>query len=153
MQNQQPTLLHIASHFLFSPGAAGRSKLLAADGYITLREMSSWDWRRIELVTFSACNSGLASFASAADALQEIDGPHEMAIRAGAQNAISSLWMVSDASTAVFMPALYSASQAPLNWSERLAKAQRRFAAGDFGANYRHPHHWAAFTILRKASQ
>jgi len=153
MQNNPPTLLHLASHFLFSPGAAGRSRLLAADGYITLREMAAWDWRKIELVTFSACNSGLASFASAADAPQDIDGPHEMAIRAGAQNAISSLWMVSDASAAVFMPAMYSLSQAPGNWGERLAKTQRRFAAGDFGANYRHPHHWAAFTIHRKASQ
>ena len=141
----RPKVIHIASHFQFSPAVEAESKLLTRDGFVTLREMSAWNWQGIDLVTFSACNTGLTGAESSA--ARESGGPHDVVLRAGANNVIASLWMVNDASTATFMPKLYSDTAQAGDWGRRIHNTQRWFARGGAGVQYAHPHHWAAFVL------
>ncbi len=145
----RPKIVHIISHFMFEPGAEGYSKLLASDDAVSLREMAQWDWRGVELVTFSACNTGLAAGDSAGENKAGlIGGPHEVVLRGGARQVIASLWMVNDASTAAFMPLLYQGrNHVQPDWAGALTNTQRHFASGAEGNDYAHPHHWAAFVL------
>ena len=141
----RPNIVHIASHFQFSPAAEADSKLLTSDGFVTLREIAGWNWQGTDLVTFSACNTGLAAATSATTGYS--GGPHEVVLRAGARSVIASLWMVNDASTATFMPKMYRDPAPVADWGTRINNTQRWFARGGAGDAYMHPHHWAAFVL------
>ncbi len=111
-------VLHIASHFKFVGGDAAASYLLLGDGgTLTLRELSGPGYRldRIELVTLSACSTGL----SADDAYgQEVDGLAALLMGQGASAVLASMWEVNDRSTAMLMASMYRVRE-----RERLARA------------------------------
>lgn len=170
-------LVHIASHFNFSPGDETGSFLLLGDGdRLTLHEMKEHGqmFDGVELLTLSACKTAAQQADSAG---REVDGFAELAQRLGADAVLASLWAVRDSSTAELMIDFYHKRER-LGWSkaEALRSAQRAMIRGAqtstdeaetgvrdvelYGAGtvapdqstpalkYAHPHYWAPFVLF-----
>ena len=143
------SVLHIGTHFRLRPGNALRSFLLLGDGSkLTLDAISSLDFRSIDVVTLSGCETGLGGAQS--DDGREIEGLSALVQRRGAGVVIASLWPVEDASTAQLMRALYSSfSAAHGDAALGLQQAQRalRSLSARNGASYANPYYWAGFSV------
>lgn len=103
-------LVHIASHFYFSPGDSTRSYLVLGDRRVfTLNEMKSEvDFTGVELLTLSACETA-AQWANADG--REVDGFAELAQRLGAGAVLATLWNVRDDSSYWLMREFYQSKQ------------------------------------------
>jgi CHAT domain-containing protein/Tfp pilus assembly protein PilF len=118
MENQlrgQPTVVHIASHFVYSPvGDATKSYLLLAGEdqsgaafHLTVKDFRddvNLRLRGTALLTLSACDTGMSGNESDG---KEVDGLGMTAEYKGAKAVISSLWSVNDASTGQLMGDFY----------------------------------------------
>ena len=97
-------LVHISSHFKFSPGDETKNKLLLGDGNtIKLSEIRKEGklFDGVKLLVLSACETGIGGNG------EEIDGFGEMAQQSGAKSVIASLWPVADESTKNLMVYFY----------------------------------------------
>jgi CHAT domain-containing protein/tetratricopeptide (TPR) repeat protein len=120
------TVVHIASHFVFSPGDDSQSYLLLAGkdsdsaGYhltvADFRDNQRLSLDETELLTLSACDTGMSGNASNG---REIDGLGTTAQMKGAKAVISSLWEVNDASTGSLMADFYK------RWAEGEGKVTK----------------------------
>ena len=172
-----PMVVHIASHFVYSPaGDASKSYLLMAgkDGnsfHLTVddfRDDVNLSLSKTDLLTLSACETGMSG--SAANG-REIDGLGTTAQLKGAKAVISSLWEVDDASTGQLMGDFYkrwvegagkvtkveALRQAQLDLLLGNAKTQgdgsdrgasRSKPASPAPAGYAHPYYWAPFVLM-----
>jgi len=142
-------LLHLGTHFVLRPGHIGRSWLLTGDAQrLSLDELAGIELRGQALVTLSACETGLGG-AEGADG-REVDGLAAVLARRGAGAVIASLWRVDDRSTSALMRALYAALARGAPPAAALQQAQRQVRETPGGA-WRHPFHWAGFTLLAPA--
>jgi CHAT domain-containing protein len=143
------SVLHIGTHFRLRPGNALRSFLLLGDGSkLTLDEISGFDFRAIDVVTLSACETGLGG--ARTDDGREIEGLSALVQRRGAAHVIASLWQVEDESTAQLMRALYTSfKRTHGDAALALQQAQRslRNLKGRNGASYAEPYYWAGFFV------
>jgi len=107
-------LVHIASHFQFTPGDDRKSFLLLGKGNLPVNElrMQNRFFRGVELLTLSACNTGMGDG-------KEVEGFGVLAQRQGARGVVVTLWPVADASTSLFMQKFYQ-----LRESEKLTKGE-----------------------------
>jgi CHAT domain-containing protein len=105
-------VIHIASHFEFTPGSIDDSMLLLGDGStLSLSEIrGGLNFTNVELLTLSACQTAVGDDRSGADG-SEVEGLGKIAQEKGAMAVIATLWPVADESTALFMNALYKAHQ------------------------------------------
>jgi CHAT domain-containing protein len=171
---QKPKIVHIASHFHFTPGDSKNSFLLIGDGTaLSLLELQTTrsSFESIDLLTLSACET-VAQQASGFG--YEIEGFGELAQRLGAKAVLASLWKVDDASTSQLMAEFYrlKASEPHLTKAEALQKAQVAFLGeaqkipncgerrsepvGEGTTPYRkdpkrpyaHPYYWAPFILI-----
>ena len=97
-------LVHISSHFKFSPGDETNNHLLLGDGStITLSEIRRQGklFDKVKLLVLSACQTGVGGNG------EEIDGFGELAQQSGAKSVIASLWPVVDESTKELMVNFY----------------------------------------------
>ena len=137
-------LLHLGTHFELRPGNALRSSLLLGDGSrLTLDDIGRLDFSGLELVTLSACQTGMGG--GTLDDGREVEGLSAVVQRRGARRVIASLWSVEDVSTARLMERFYgslvrSGGDAALALHDA-ARALRGNAA------YRHPYYWAGFFV------
>jgi CHAT domain-containing protein len=172
------SVVHIASHFVLQPGDDGQSYLLLAGkesegtGYhltvADFRDNPNIKLRATDLLTLSACETGVSSYASNG---REVDGLATTAQLKGAKAVLSTLWSVNDASTGALMADFYqrwAGSGSKLTKSEALRDAQldlllrrtevtagisdRGLSADDArpsGApgDYSHPFYWAPFIL------
>jgi len=176
--DQSFPIIHIASHFQFTPGSMDDSFLLLGDGkHLTLAEIkTNLNFNSVELLTLSACETALGDDGTAHHGV-EVEGLGAIAQQAGAKAVLATLWPVADASTAALMRALYQAHKvdhldkadalrqaqlALLRGSavvEASSRAQRGLtrtsasqATGNFtadpGAPYAHPFYWAPFILM-----
>ena len=183
MENQlgaehKPTVVHIASHFVYSPGDASKSYLLLAGKdqggepfHLTVEDFHdnpSLSLTETALLTLSACDTGMSGNASDG---KEVDGLGMTAEYKGAKAVISSLWSVNDASTGQLMGDFYkrwadgagkvekveALRQAQLDLL--LGKAKVHGEGSDRGfdadksevpapAGYAHPYYWAPFVLM-----
>ncbi|HEX4963493.1 MAG TPA: CHAT domain-containing protein [Thermoanaerobaculia bacterium] len=95
-----------------------------------------------DLVTLSACNSGLG---------KEMGGEGLVGLVrafqfAGARSVLASLWSVADVSTARFMESFYGHLHDGLSKDEALRAAQLDMIREKSGSS--HPFHWAAFELF-----
>jgi CHAT domain-containing protein len=138
------SVLHIGTHFRLRPGNALRSYLLLGDGsHLSLDEIGAMDFEGIDVVTLSACETGMGGAVS--DDGREVEGLGALVQRRGAGLVIASLWQVDDASTAQFMRALYRNFRASHGDAAfGLQQAQRALRAS---AAYADPYYWAGFIV------
>jgi CHAT domain-containing protein len=100
-------LVHITSHFYFSPGDQTNSYLLLGDEDIfTLDEMKGYPdlFKGVELLTLSACET--AAQRPNSDG-REVDGFAELAQRQGAAAVMATLWNVKADSSYSLMSGFY----------------------------------------------
>lgn len=172
-------VVHIASHFVLEPGDDSQSYLLLSGkesegtGYhltvADFRDNLNIRLRGTDLLTLSACETGVSSYASNG---REIDGLATTAQLKGAKAVLSTLWPVNDASTGTLMADFYqrwAGGGGKLGKSEALRDAQldlllNRKKVGTAAANrglsteeattsrvpgdYTHPFYWAPFTLM-----
>lgn len=131
-------LLHLACHGQFRPDNPMFSSLHLADGWVTVRDVCSRDLRA-ELVTLSACETGL----SRVFAGEEILGLARGFLSAGAKSLVLSLWTVNDEATTRLMIDFYSSLQRGMG-----APASLRIAQCSFIDRGEHPYFWSPFFAI-----
>jgi CHAT domain-containing protein len=133
--------VHFASHGEFHPNAPLRSGLrLAADaandGLLSVGELYSLHLDA-DLVTLSACETGLGDVAGGDDVVGLTRG----FLYAGTRSIVASLWSVDDKATAELMQAFY-ANLGTMDKSQALRQAQLALRR-----TYEAPFFWAAFQL------
>ena len=140
-------LLHVASHFRFSPGTEANSFLLLGDGQqLTLGDMRTQNFRfdNVDLLTLSACETGLGGGRN--EKGREIEGFGVIAQQQGAKAVLATLWPVADQSTAKLMAEMYARRQEQqLTKIEALRQAQLSLLAE---SRYAHPFYWGPFILM-----
>ena len=138
-------VLHFASHGLFDDKEPLSSAILLApdaenDGRLTVSELYSMNLNA-ELVTLSACETGLGKLASGDDVVGLTRG----FMYAGAQTIVASLWQVSDEATAFLMTSFYKKlKEMPTAKAFRAAQLETR-------KTFPNPFDWAAFQLIGNA--
>ena len=148
-------LLHLASHFVFQPGTETDSFLLLGDGSrLSLRDLreAGFNFRGVELLTLSACETALGGGADANG--REVEGLGALAQQRGARAVMATLWPVADASTGLLMREFYRlrAGEAELSKAEALRQAQlgllNKRITHESGVAFSHPFFWAPFILM-----
>lgn len=161
-----PRVLHLASHGFFLPdqslgrrdaGPAGprenpllRSGLAFAganrdasgadDGILTALELAGLDLLGTQLVTLSACETGLGDVQRG----EGVFGLRRALVIAGAESQVISLWKVDDETTESLMVDFYQRLRADAGRAEALRQAQLRLLAD---RKLGHPFYWAGFIL------
>ena len=134
--HRQYPLVHIASHFQFSPGDDTHSYLLLGDG----RTLTAADMKRmpggftgVQLLTLSACSTAMGGVG--ADGT-EVEGFATLVQKKGAAAVLASLWEVSDDSTSLLMQRFYRLREAGpgATKAEALRQAQIELLTGKMSA-------------------
>lgn len=162
--------VHLATHFVFQSGDDTDSFLLLGDGqHLSLADLGNVQFRDVDLLTLSACNTGVGGSGNGS----EVEGFGVMAQQQGARGVIASLWSVDDQSTSLFMQDFYRrlASAPAVSKVEALRQAQlgllngtTKPAAGPADARgvsveaaspakpalpgFSHPYYWAPFFLM-----
>ncbi len=161
------SIVHMATHAEFVSGQPEESFILLGDGdRVSLRDMSTWSLRNVDLVVLSACQTGLGGTLGNGE---EILGFGYQIQRAGAKSAIASLWSVDDGGTQALMTSFYDHLQQGQGKSEALRQAQialitenqQALAANQRGFaetfrealpslpnSYSHPYYWSSFILI-----
>ena len=96
----------------------------------------------IDLIVLSACQTGVGKLGDGI----EILGFGYQVQKAGAKNAIASLWKVDDAGTQALMEAFYKElKKGNITSTEALQRAQISLIKSQ---NYNHPNYWSAFFAI-----
>jgi len=137
--------LHLATHGRFDAEAPLKSALLLtpdseSDGLLTVDKLYTMRLQA-ELVTLSACETGLGKVAGGDDVVGLTRG----FLYAGAPSIVASLWKVDDRATSDLMTRFYSALQ-DRDKGEALRQAQL-----ETKKRYAHPFYWAAFQLTGSA--
>lgn len=137
--------LHFATHGKFQaddPLSSGLylAKDIKNDGVLTVGELYSMNLDA-DLVTLSACETGLGKVANGDDVVGLTRG----FLYAGSRSIVASLWSVDDQATATLMEAFYeNLSNQNKQEALRLAQLKTRKA-------FPHPFYWAAFQLTGRA--
>ncbi|MCS5700828.1 CHAT domain-containing tetratricopeptide repeat protein [Cyanobium sp. FGCU-52] len=166
-QLKAPRILHIATHGFFWPDPASpatragdlaaddplvRSGLVMADantpnaeedGLLTAAEVIGMDLDGTELVTLSACESGLGDVRSG----EGVYGMQRALMAAGSRSTLLSLWKVGDQPTRAFMTAFYRRLRSGEGRADALAHTQAEFRNHPTNPLYRHVYVWGAFQL------
>ena len=137
--------IHFASHGEFNAEAPLTSALLLAkdtqnDGALTVGELYSLNLDA-ELVTLSACETGLGKISNGYDVVGLTRG----FLYAGSRSIVASLWKVDDLATSHMMTRLYS------NLKQTDRRKGLRQAQLETQKEYPHPFFWAAFQLTGNA--
>lgn len=109
------------------------------DGVLTAKEISRIDLSGADLVTLSACQTGLGEVKD-----EGVFGLQRGFKKAGAKTLLMSLWNVSDQATKVMMSAFYQGLMDKKSKYKAFTDAQQ--AVRDAGFNQ--PFYWASFVLL-----
>ena len=133
--------IHFATHGKFFPDRPLQSAILLApdagsNGMLTVDKLYSM---RIsaDLVTLSACETGLSRVANGDDLVGLTRG----FLYAGSNSIVASLWQVDDLSTSYLMIRFYK------NLKENDKRSALRNAQLETRKKYPHPYYWASFQL------
>ncbi|MFM7653033.1 MAG: CHAT domain-containing protein, partial [Vulcanococcus sp.] len=112
------------------------------DGYLTAAEVTGMALNGTQLVTLSACETGLGDQRSG----EGVYGLQRSLTVAGARSTLLSLWKVDDQATRAFMQAYYTRLQKGAGRAEALASTQAEFRNHP-NILYRDLYVWAAFQL------
>lgn len=119
------------------------------DGILTAKEISMMNFRHLDLVVLSACQTALGDIGS--DGVFGLQRGFKMA---GAQTLLMSLWKVDDRATQMLMKHFYAALLSGKSKTTALREAQkyvREYAVESATGTmhpYQAPKYWAAFILL-----
>jgi CHAT domain-containing protein len=154
-QQNQPSILHIATHGFFEPteealnpllqsglilagAAAGGQSGADQDGILTALEVTGMNLRGTQLVVLSACETGLGEVTTG----EGIYGLRRAFVLAGSQTQVISLWKVDDIATQELMVNYYDRLLSGTPRDAALRETQLAFLESE---DYSHPYYWAAF--------
>lgn len=109
------------------------------DGILLASEISLLDFHNVNLVTLSACQTGLGDIND-----DGVMGLQRGFKRAGVNSLLMTLWPVDDDATQIFMSEFYRNLVSGQTKLQSLLLAQKYLR--DFG--YNNPYYWAAFIML-----
>ncbi|WP_177167740.1 CHAT domain-containing tetratricopeptide repeat protein [Nitrosomonas marina] len=167
-------VIHLATHFKFTPGSPISSFLLAGKGtHISLQDLLQGDYQMAgkDLVTLSACETALGELDDPEQDGKELEGLGTLIQRKGAHAVLATLWPVADQSTAVFMAQFYTLrEQKSISKAEAIRQTQRLFIQGNVimdetsrkarlrgislpadeivESQFEHPYFWAPFILM-----
>jgi CHAT domain-containing protein len=130
-------VLHLATHGVFRADNPSFSSIKLADAWLTVRDLAELA-RGAQLVTLSACETGVSGITAG----DEVIGLTRGLLSAGCSAVVSSLWTVSDESTARLMERFYAC----LKGGDVPAVALRT-AMLEIRQQYDHPYFWAPFLV------
>ncbi|MDH3346619.1 MAG: CHAT domain-containing protein [Desulfobulbaceae bacterium] len=135
-------IIHLASHGEFNPinplfSAVRLTKDQQADGKLEATEVFGLEINA-DLVVLSACQSGLGKVTGGDDVI----GFNRAFLYAGTHAVISSMWRVSDISTAVLMKHFYR------NYATNNKADSLRSAMLHVRNRFPHPGYWGAFLLV-----
>jgi CHAT domain-containing protein len=138
--------IHFATHGQFNADAPLKSAILLArdadsDGMLTVDKLYSMRLDA-DLVTLSACETGLGKVANGDDVVGLTRG----FLYAGSSSIVASLWKVDDLATSHLMTRFYGEIQ-KTDKREALRTAQL-----ETKKNYPHPYYWASFQLTGNAN-
>ncbi|MBN1177671.1 MAG: CHAT domain-containing protein [Anaerolineae bacterium] len=131
-------LLHLATHGGFRADNPLFSWLRLADGRLTVRDVYGLRLAHADLVTLSACETGLGDPRGG-----DVMGLSQGFLAAGARSLLLSLWAVDDASTTELMVTFYRQLAAGRSKSAALQQAQ-----WELRQTHPHPFFWAGFVLV-----
>jgi CHAT domain-containing protein len=142
-QFKNHNILHLATHASFNRGTPDNSFIIFGNGdKIKLNEISEWQIPNIDLIILSACQTGVGELGDGV----EILGFGYQVQKAGAKNAIASLWKVDDAGTQSLMAAFYDElKKGDVTSTDALHRAQVALIKSP---KYNHPFYWSAFFAI-----
>jgi CHAT domain-containing protein len=137
--------LHFATHGQFFPDDPLKSALLLApdaqsNGMLTVDKLYTLKLGA-DLVTLSACETGLSKVANGDDLVGLTRG----FLYAGSRSIVASLWKVDDLATSQLMIRFYQ-NMGKTDRRDALRKAQL-----ETKKNYPHPYYWASFQLTGSA--
>ena len=109
------------------------------DGILTAQEISVLDFREMELVVLSACETGLGDINTS----EGVFGLQRAFKKAGAKTLIMSLWKVNDEVTKSLMNKFYQSLLSGKTKHEAFLEAQQFIRS-----RHPEPQNWAAFIML-----
>ncbi|MCA1633366.1 MAG: CHAT domain-containing protein [Acidobacteria bacterium] len=130
-------VLHLACHGQFRPDSPLFSSLRLGDGWLTVRDAYTLDFRG-QLVTLSACETGVSAVAPGDELIGLVRG----FFSAGAPTLLLSLWTVDDEATAELMRDFYTHLLGGLRPAAALRAAQLRQMR-----ERPHPFFWSPFIL------
>jgi CHAT domain-containing protein/tetratricopeptide (TPR) repeat protein len=170
LAQRAPRILHIATHGFFladqppingtaAPYAPSREDPLqrsglvfaganqpdanpSDDGYLTAAEATAMDLEGTELVTLSACETGLGGVRIG----EGVYGLQRSLAVAGARSTLLSLWKVDDGMTATFMERYYNKLKAGQGRADALRDTQAEFR-NNKNSTYNDIRVWGAFQL------
>ncbi len=148
-------ILHLATHgFAVEqiPELSGIAMCITSqmqggeDGYLNAPEISKLNINA-DLAVLSACDTGLGKIYGG----EGVSGLTGSLLVAGANQALVSLWPVSDMGTMHFMTGMYQlVTGGGKNYDEAVSVMKRRFIKGDFGPQFTHFNFWAPYITYGK---
>ena len=137
-------VLHFATHGISLYEDYKKSGLLLAadsknDGLLSFSEIIELKLDNIDTVFLSACNTNSARI------LKNISSPslQKAFKRAGSNNVISTLWVIDDRATSIFVDIYYDELRKLGTSIFALQRARKKFVKNY--PEYNHPYYWAAF--------
>jgi len=136
-------ILHLATHAEFNIGTPDQSFIIFGNGdKIRINEITNWQISNIDLIILSACQTGTGKLGDGV----EILGFGYQVQKAGAKQAIASLWKVDDLGTQALMTAFYGELQkGDVTVTEALRRVQVSLIKSK---DYNHPYYWSAFFAI-----
>lgn len=112
------------------------------DGVLTAKEIANIDFRNLNLVVLSACQSGLGDILG-----DDVFGLQRGFKMAGAKSLVMSLWKVNDEATFMLMSEFYANIAKGQGINEAFRNSQIALRTVNDG-EYNDPKYWAAFVLL-----
>ena len=142
-QFKNHNILHLATHAEFNIGVPDNSFIIFGNGdKIRLNQITDWQIPNINLIILSACQTGIGKLGDGV----EILGFGYQIQKAGAKNAIASLWSVNDEGTQALMEVFYrELKKGDVTSTEALHRAQVALIKSP---KYNHPNYWSAFFAI-----
>jgi CHAT domain-containing protein/tetratricopeptide (TPR) repeat protein len=163
---EQYDVIHFAAHALMNPNLPERSAIVLSqvgnpdpadsylkgeriiDGLLSSRDIRTDMRLNADLVTLSACQTGLGRVATGEGHI----GLTSAFLIAGARNVLSSLWKVADRPTNLLMTRFYdnllgSPEKSKVQALQEAKRWLREFEAEDGSRPYAHPVYWAGFVL------
>ena len=167
LSSQSFNIIHLATHAEFRPGKPKNSYIQFWDTQLHLDEVKeiSWNTPPAELLVLSACRTALGD--------RDVElGFAGLALEAGVQSVLASLWNVNDVATLALMSEFYEQLKTAPTKAEAMRQTQIKMIQGDVllknkqlkfsrgeislpeslqvlgEANFSHPFYWSGFTLV-----